>query len=67
MSLKPSDIRNMTDDEIRLKITSLEGELYKLRFELRAGRVEKPHKMNLTKKDIARCHTIIKERENATR
>lgn len=62
MALKPQDIRNMTVDEIDQKIISLEEEMYKFRFEQKSGRVEKPHKISQTKKDIARLRTILKEK-----
>lgn len=65
MALKPEGIRNMTKDEIGNKIISLKEELFKLRFEQKAGRVEKPHRMKQARKEIARCQTILREKENA--
>jgi len=65
MSLKAEDIRNMTVDEIENKVVTIEEELFKLRFEQKAGRVEKPHKIKQTKKDIARLKTILREKQNA--
>lgn len=67
MKLKPEDIRNMTVDELNMKITSFQEELYKLRFEKRTGRVEKPHLIKVAKKNIARCYTILKEKNNASK
>ena len=63
--MKANEIRNMTVDEIRLKIEGLKKELYSLRSEAKAGRIEKPHKVSETKKDIAKCETIIREKANA--
>jgi len=63
--MKANELRNMTVDEIRLKIEALKKELYNLRTEARAGRIEKPHKINDTRKDIARCETVIKEKSDA--
>ncbi|MBN1353679.1 MAG: 50S ribosomal protein L29 [Candidatus Omnitrophica bacterium] len=65
MALKTNDIRNMTPDEINHKIFSLQEELFKLRFERKAGRIEKPHRIRQTKKDLARLYTILKEKDNA--
>ena len=59
--IKANELRNMTVDEIRMKIESLKKELYELRTEARAGRIEKPHKIRMTKRDIARCETVIRE------
>ena len=63
MALKPEDIRNMTPDEINNKVLSLREELFKLQFEQKAGRVEKPHRIKSAKKDIARLYTILKEKD----
>ena len=61
--IKANELRNMTADEIRLKIEALKKELFNLRTEAKAGRIEKPHKINEARKDIARCETVIKEKE----
>lgn len=64
MGSKPADIRNMTMTEISNKIISLREELFKLRFEQKTGRVEKPHRIQGTRREIARCYTILREKEN---
>ena len=66
MTLEPNDIRNMTVDEINNKLHSLKEELFKHRTEQKSGRVEKPHRIATTRKDIARLYTILKEKENAS-
>ena len=63
--LKPNELRNMTVDEVRQKLDVLKKDLYSLRTEAKAGRIEKPHKISVTRKDIARCETIIREKSNA--
>jgi len=65
MTLKSNDVRNMTDAEINQKIFALREELFKLRFEQKTGRVEKPHLMRQARRDIARCMTILQEKKNA--
>ena len=65
MVLKAQDIRNMTVAEIDHKLISLKEELFKLRFEQKSGRVEKPHKISQARTDIARLNTILKEKQNA--
>lgn len=67
MTLKATDVRNMTAAEISHKISAIREELFKLRFEQKTGRVEKPHRIRDAKKEIARCLTIMKEKENASR
>lgn len=63
--MKVNELRNMTVDEIKLKEETLKKELYNLRSEAEAGRVEKPHRINQIRKAIARCETIIREKSNA--
>jgi large subunit ribosomal protein L29 len=63
--IKSNELRNMTADEIKQKMDTLKKELYNLRTEAEAGRVEKPHKINEARKDIARCETILREKSNA--
>lgn len=63
--MKANELRNMTIDEINIKEESLKKELFNLRTEAEAGRVEKPHKINEVRKAIARCETIIQEKMNA--
>ena len=60
--INANELRNMTADEIRLKIEALKKELFNLRTEAKAGRIEKPHKINDIRKDVARCETVIREK-----
>ena len=63
--VKANELRNMTVDEIKLKEESLKKDLFNLRTEAEAGRIEKPHKINEIRRTIARCETIIREKMNA--
>ncbi|MCM8790106.1 MAG: 50S ribosomal protein L29 [Candidatus Omnitrophica bacterium] len=59
-----NELRNMTKDEIAAKIAALKKDLFALRTEVKAGRIEKPHKIKDIRKDIARCETVLKEKAN---
>ena len=61
--IRANELRNMTADEIRLKIEALKKELFNLRTEAKAGRIEKPHKIKEARKNVARCETIVREKE----
>ena len=63
--IKANELRNMTVDEIKLKVEGLKKDLFNLRTEAKAGRIEKPHKISEARKDIARCETVMKEKANA--
>ena len=61
---KMETLKNMTDAELTQKVASLQTELHKLKFDAKSGRLEKPHKIRASKKDIARCNTIVRERKS---
>ena len=63
--IKANELRNMTVEEIRMKLEALKKDLFNSRTEAKAGRIEKPHKMKEARKDIARCQTVLKEKANA--
>lgn len=62
--VKPENLRNMTAAELEQTLSGLKEELYKLRVEAKSGRVEKPHRINEARKNIARCNTILRERKS---
>ena len=61
--MKPVEFRDMTTDEIEDKLLTLKEQLFKMRAEMVTGRVERPSGFAILKKDIARCHTILKEKK----
>ena len=61
--MKAQEIRQLTTEEIVEKIKNGKSELLNLRMQNARGALEKPHKLNALKKDIARMMTILKERE----
>ena len=63
--IKINELRNMTVDEIKIKEESFKKDLFAIRSEAEAGRVEKPHKMSEIRRAIARCETIIREKSDA--
>jgi len=62
--LKSTEIRNMTKDEIEQKLLVLKEQLFNMRAEIATGRVERPGRFRLLKRDIAKCCTILKEKES---
>jgi len=61
--VKPSELKNMTPDELKAKEISLKQELMNLRFQVRIGKLENPSRISLVRKDIARILTILKEKQ----
>ena len=60
--MKATEIRNMTVAEIEQQLLTLKEQLFKMRAEIKTGRVERPHRFRLIRRDIARCYTILKEK-----
>ena len=61
--MKTTEIRDMTKNELSLKLDDLKKELFALRFQLAANQLENPTRLTAVKKDIARIKTIIREQE----
>lgn len=47
------------------RVNELKGELFNLRFQLATGQLTNTMQIRECKKDIARCKTILREREIA--
>ena len=63
--MEAEQIRNMTDDELRVQERDLNDQLFRLRFQLNMGQSESLKKIRGLRKDIARVKTVARERELA--
>lgn len=61
--MKPNKVRDLSSNELSVKLNDLKAELFNLRFQLATGQLDNPLKIQGVKKDIARVKTIIRERE----
>lgn len=61
--MKINEIRDLTTEELQLKITELKKELFSQRFALATNNLDNPMKISAIKKDIAKIMTVIRERE----
>ncbi len=59
--MKAEEIRALSPDEMRQKLTDLRHELFNLRFQHEVGQLENPRKIKQTRKDIARIYTVLDE------
>ena len=62
--MKTSDIRKMSVSDINKKIVEIKTELFELRMKQATGSLEKPHKINSLRKDVARLKTVLTEIKN---
>ena len=63
--MKASKIREMTDEELRKEVSNYKEELFNLRFQLATGHLDNPMRIRDVRKNIARCKTILRQREIA--
>ena len=61
--MKITEIRDLTTEELQLKINELKKELFTQRFALATNNLDNPMKIGMIKKDIAKIMTVIRERE----
>jgi large subunit ribosomal protein L29 len=63
--VKAKKIRELTDEELKKQVADFKGELFNLRFQLATGQLDNPMRIRDVKKNIARCKTILRQRELA--
>ena len=61
--MKPTDIRAMSDDEMKDRLVELKKEQFNLRFQRATGQMENTARMRQIRRDIARIHTIAGEKQ----
>ena len=57
------EIRELSNEEIIVKIEEYKEELFNLRFSQATGNLEKPSRINELRKLVARMKTVLRERE----
>jgi large subunit ribosomal protein L29 len=63
--LRARELRDMTDDELELRLAETRQELFNLRFQGVTGALENTARLKLAKREIARILTIRNERESS--
>lgn len=61
--MKAKELRDLSTDEVKGKLAQLKEELFNLRFQLATNNLDNPARIRQVKRDIARCHTLMRERE----
>lgn len=61
--MKANKLRDMTAEELNVKLTDLKTEFFNLRFQKATGQLGNPLVIRDVKKDIARVKTVLRERE----
>ncbi|MBQ9515137.1 MAG: 50S ribosomal protein L29 [Ruminococcus sp.] len=55
------ELRELTEEELQLKLKDLKEELFNLRFQLAINQLENPMRITAVKRDIARVSTVMRE------
>jgi len=63
--MKIDDIRGMTPDQLAESLISLKKEQFNLRFQAATGQVEKTHRAEQVRRDIARIKTVLRAKQTA--
>jgi large subunit ribosomal protein L29 len=61
--MRPADIRDLTDGELREHVLTARRELFGLRFQNATSELENTASLKRAKREIARALTIQRERE----
>ena len=61
--MKASNMRELTDEELRQKVSSYKEELFNLRFQMATGQLDNPMRIRDIK-NIARCKTVLQEEKS---
>ena len=58
-----SELRELTEEELVLRLKESKEELFNLRFQAATGQLENNSRLKTVRKDIARIYTLMRERE----
>jgi large subunit ribosomal protein L29 len=63
--MKAREVRDLSADEQAQKLAETEKELFNLRIQQAAGQLEKPDRIRVVKREIARIKTVMNQAKAA--
>ena len=63
--MKAAEIRELSAEDLQVKLKEAKAELFNLRFQLATGQLQNTAAINECRKSIARVKTVIRQREMA--
>ncbi|MGD0777719.1 MAG: 50S ribosomal protein L29 [Candidatus Solibacter sp.] len=63
--MKAQKVRDLDEQEIKQQLKEMDEQMFRLHFQMSMGQMEGLKKVRQMKKDRARIHTILRERELA--
>jgi large subunit ribosomal protein L29 len=61
--MKIDEVRGMTADQLSESLVNLKKEQFNLRFQRATGQLEKTHRVDEVRKDIARIQTVLRAKK----
>jgi large subunit ribosomal protein L29 len=62
---KPSELRELSEDELETRLVETKEELFNLRFQNATGQLDNYRRLGELRREVARLNTIIRERQLA--
>jgi large subunit ribosomal protein L29 len=60
--VKASELRELTVDELEDKVRDLSDQIFRMRLQKSLGQLEAAHKVQATRRDLARVKTILRQK-----
>ncbi len=61
--MKIAEVRGLSPDQLADQLVSLKKEQFNLRFQKATGQIEKTHRVDQVRKDIARIKTVLRGKQ----
>jgi large subunit ribosomal protein L29 len=58
-----SELRELTEEELVLRLKEAKEELFNLRFQMATGQLDNNRRLRTVRHEIARIYTVMRERE----
>ena len=62
-STAAAELRELSDEELVLRVREAKEELFNLRFQMATGQMDNNRRQRTVRHDIARIYTVMRERE----
>ncbi|RSM69818.1 50S ribosomal protein L29 [Kibdelosporangium aridum] len=58
-----TEMRELTEEELVLRLREAKEELFNLRFQMATGQLDNNRRLRTVRRDIAKIYTVMRERE----
>ena len=63
--MKSEELRDLSDEDLRARVNELKESLFRMRFKLSLGNTDVVKQLRVSRKDLARVNTLLRERGSA--